>query len=227
VAASLASVAAGCALILPLGGGQPLAVVSQRAAASDAAEFAATGTLTPSGPTTPGHILTTSDTSTPSADATPLVTAVAAAVTPADSTTDSSTPKPTASASKTTAASVSSAAEHVVAYARAHLGYPYRVGTMGPDYYDCAGLVAAAYRSAGYVMPFSEAKESTGGTPVALKDLQPGDVVVWGSPVHSVSIYAGDGVIIIADGPDYGIRTVTLSARLQWDTFAGGRRYIG
>jgi hypothetical protein len=78
--ASLASVVAGCALILPLSGGQPLAVVSQRAA-SDAAQLAAMGTITPSVPATPKHLLTTSDTATPTptVDVAPTVAATPSA----------------------------------------------------------------------------------------------------------------------------------------------------
>jgi cell wall-associated NlpC family hydrolase len=97
---------------------------------------------------------------------------------------------------------------------------------MGPDYYDCAGLVAAAYRSAGFNMPFSEAYESSHGTSVGINSLKPGDVVAWGSPVHAVSIYIGNDTIVIADGVKYGVRTDSLSGRTSWDTFAGGHRYL-
>ncbi len=238
--ATLASVAVGCALFLPAGGGaQPIAIASQQSA-SEAAHLAALSSLTASPRQSSEQRATSQDSpaatptsvATPSPDASPSPTPTTESPTPAPaSSTTATTTKAATPAAKATAAmtkaAASSAAEQVVAYAREHIGYPYEVGTMGPDYYDCAGLVAAAYRSAGYNMPFSEAKESSGGTYVALEDLQPGHVVVWGSPVHSVSIYAGDGVIIIADGPDYGIRTVTLDARLKWDTFAGGRRYLG
>nr|NLI48843.1 SH3 domain-containing protein [Propionibacterium sp.] len=117
-------------------------------------------------------------------------------------------------------------AAQVVEYAKAHLGYPYQVGSKGPDAFDCSGLVAAAYASAGVLVPHSMTTQATTGTPVALADLQPGDVVVWGSPVTAVSLYTGDGQLVIADGPAYGVRQVSLSSRLSWATFAGGRRYV-
>ncbi len=116
-------------------------------------------------------------------------------------------------------------AAQVVAYARAHVGSPYVVGTRGPDTFDCSGLVAAAYGSAGVLVPHSMSTQAATGTRIALADLQPGDAVVWGDPVSAVSIYVGDDQLIIADGPAYGVRQVSLSSRLKWATFAGGRRY--
>lgn len=118
-----------------------------------------------------------------------------------------------------------SVAAQVVAFAKDHLGAPYSVGSMGPVYYDCSGLVAAAYQSAGVAVPHSMSWQSTNGTPVALADLQPGDVVSWGSPVSAVSIYVGDGTLILADGPGYGVRSVSLASRLSWSTFAGAHRF--
>lgn len=117
-------------------------------------------------------------------------------------------------------------AAQVVAYAQAHVGYPYQVGSKGPDAFDCSGLVSAAYGSAGVAIPHSMSTQAATGTRIALADLRPGDVVVWGEPVTAVSLYVGDDRLIIADGPAYGVRQVSLSARLTWATFAGGRRYL-
>jgi len=125
-----------------------------------------------------------------------------------------------------TAGPPSGVAAQVVGYATAHLGSPYVVGSRGPDSFDCSGLVAAAYASAGVLVPHSMATQAATGTLVALADLQPGDVVVWGDPVSAVSIYVGGGQLVIADGPAYGVRQVSLASRLTWATFAGGRRYV-
>ncbi len=136
----------------------------------------------------------------------------------------STTPTTSTSATKST---VNAQEAQIVAYAKAHLGYPYRVNTMGPDYYDCAGLVAAAYRSAGYPMVYSEAWEISHGTSVSRSELTPGDVIYWAAPGHeSVAIYIGNDTIVIADGPSYGIRTDTITHRLTWDTWGDARHYV-
>lgn len=125
-----------------------------------------------------------------------------------------------------TGAPISDRAAQVVAYAKAHLGSPYLVGSTGPDAFDCSGLVTAAYASAGVQIRHSMATQATTGTYVPLADLRPGDVVIWGNPVSAVSIYVGEGQLVIADGPAYGVRQVSLSSRLSWATFTGGRRYL-
>ncbi len=125
-----------------------------------------------------------------------------------------------------TAPAASGVTAKVVEYALAHVGYPYAVGTKGPDTYDCSGLVTAAYASAGVTIPYSTVKQSQLGTPVAYADLRPGDVIVWGSPVSAVSIYIGNDQLVIADGYGYGIRQMSVSYRMTWATFGGGRRYV-
>ncbi len=200
------------------------------AAAPPAAAPAAPAPAAPSS-TAARRAIPATTTSTPpkpvtSATSTPSKTS---ALAPSPSKTTTSTPKPTQTATPTASASkstVSGVAAKAVAYAKAQLGAPYEVGTMGPDTFDCAGLVAAAYQSAGYPMVFSEAWEVSHGTAVSRSNLQPGDVIHWVSSGHeSVSIYIGNDTIVIADGPTYGVRTDTLTHRETWDVFGGARRY--
>jgi len=229
VGVSVAAAATGLALVLPYTSGGASYAIASPAASPSAEQLAAVGTQTPTAPATTASataapVSAASSSSSTGTTTTKATTSKAAAS--ASSSTKTTTAKATTTTKAASSAATSSGAAQVVAYVKARIGYPYKVGTMGPDYYDCAGLVAAAYRSAGFDMPFSEAYESSHGTYVGIDDLKPGDVVAWGSPVHSVSIYIGNDTIIIADGPNYGVRTYSLSGRTSWDTFAGGHRYL-
>nr|NLI49043.1 C40 family peptidase [Propionibacterium sp.] len=131
----------------------------------------------------------------------------------------------TAPATSTTAANAVTA--QVAAYARAHIGYPYQVGTKGPEVFDCAGLVTAAFASAGVTVRHSMTTQAALGSYVSRENLRPGDIVIWGDPVSAVSIYIGNDTIVIGDGPAYGVRTVTITERMKYRSFQGGRRYAG
>jgi len=135
------------------------------------------------------------------------------------------TPVATTASVRATAANAVTA--QVAAYARAHIGYPYQVGTKGPDVFDCAGLVTAAFASAGVTVRHSMTAQAALGSYVSRENLRPGDLVIWGDPVSAVSIYIGNDTIVIGDGPAYGVRTVTVTERLKYRSFQGGRRYTG
>lgn len=179
-------------------------------------------------------------TSAPRPSAAPAVTRSSATVraaaaptstAPARSTSSTSaTPARTTTAAPATSASSTAAnavTAQVAAYARAHIGYPYQVGTKGPDVFDCAGLVTAAFASAGVTVRHSMTAQAALGSYVSRENLRPGDLVIWGDPVSAVSIYIGNDTIVIGDGPAYGVRTVTVTERLKYRSFQGGRRYTG
>ena len=67
----------------------------------------------------------------------------------------------------------------VVEFAKAQVGKPYQFGAVGPDAYDCSGLVRAAYRQIGISLPHSSYWQSFRGTAVdwLSEKIQPGDLV--------------------------------------------------
>lgn len=179
-------------------------------------------------------------TSAPRPSAAPAVTrssaTVRAAAAPTSTAPARSTSSTTATPARTTTAAPATSASstaanavtaQVAAYARAHIGYPYQVGTKGPDVFDCAGLVTAAFASAGVTVRHSMTAQAALGSYVSRENLRPGDLVIWGDPVSAVSIYIGNDTIVIGDGPAYGVRTVTVTERLKYRSFQGGRRYTG
>lgn len=97
--------------------------------------------------------------------------------------------------------------EKVLAFAEAQLGKPYVWGATGPDSYDCSGLTQAAFRTVGVELPRTAAEQSTVGTPVAVSDVQPGDLVFWGGTgsAYHVAVYIGDGKYLDAANPSKGV----------------------
>ncbi|MEC3958413.1 NlpC/P60 family protein [Nocardia sp. CDC153] len=78
------------------------------------------------------------------------------------------------------------------------VGDPYVWGATGPDQFDCSGLVQWAFHQVGKNVPRTSQQQASYGTPVAEKDLQPGDVVFFYSDISHVGIYAGNGLMLHA-----------------------------
>jgi cell wall-associated NlpC family hydrolase len=85
-----------------------------------------------------------------------------------------------------------------VRYAYAQLGKPYQWGASGPGSYDCSGLTMASWAAAGVSLPHSSSAQYGSGPHVSQADIQPGDLVFFGSPIHHVGIYIGGGNMIHA-----------------------------
>jgi len=110
------------------------------------------------------------------------------------------------------------AGDQAVLYAFAQLGKPYIWGGNGPVGYDCSGLALAAWESAGVGFArIANDQYNTAGVPMAMSDLQAGDLVFWGSDptnwttVDHTAIYVGGGQIVEATGDH-----VQLNSLNQW-----------
>jgi len=78
------------------------------------------------------------------------------------------------------------------------LGKPYSWGASGPNSFDCSGLTMWAWGHAGVSLPHSSQAQYSSGPHVSQGDLQPGDLVFYGSPIHHVGIYIGGSRMISA-----------------------------
>jgi peptidoglycan DL-endopeptidase CwlO len=78
------------------------------------------------------------------------------------------------------------------------LGKPYRWGAMGPNAFDCSGLVKWSFANVGRNLPRTSRAMASVGTPVARRDLQPGDLVFFYQPISHVGIYIGNNKIVHA-----------------------------
>ncbi|MET8804769.1 C40 family peptidase [Streptomyces sp. NPDC004546] len=118
----------------------------------------------------------------------------------------------TDSAGTSTSTATGSAAA-VLAFAKAQIGKSYVLGASGPNAWDCSSLVQAAFKQVGVSLPRVSQDQSTAGTQVSLSNLQPGDILYWGSAgsAYHVAIYAGDGMFVGAQNPSTGIVEKPLS----------------
>jgi peptidoglycan DL-endopeptidase CwlO len=98
-----------------------------------------------------------------------------------------------------------------VATARAQIGKPYVTGGNGPGSFDCSGLTKYAWAAAGVTIPRVSRDQYAAGTKVARADLQPGDLVYFGSPVYHVALYIGGGQMITAPQPGEYVKYQAVS----------------
>jgi cell wall-associated NlpC family hydrolase len=143
-----------------------------------------------------GGAATTSDTSATTAPAPPTTPRPTVAPTTTPPTTVAPAPQPTK------APPPSSGAGAAIAYARAQLGKPYQWGAAGPNSFDCSGLTMMAWEAGGVSLPHYTAAQYADTAHVAIADLQPGDLVFFGSDLHHVGLYIGGGQMI--DAPRTG-----------------------
>lgn len=124
----------------------------------------------------------------------------AAQTTPAEN-----TPAPTPTPTATTTGNV----QAVINLAMAQIGKPYVWGAHGPSSFDCSGLMDYVFRNAagksigGWTVP-----QESAGYAVSLSNLQPGDLLFWGSQGSSyhVALYIGGGQYIHAPQPGENVK---------------------
>jgi cell wall-associated NlpC family hydrolase len=101
----------------------------------------------------------------------------------------------------------------VVADARRYLGVPYRWGGTDPSTgLDCSGLTQQVYGDLGISLPRVSRDQANVGTAVgSLSDAQPGDLLFFGSPVHHVAIYEGNGMMIEAPHTGQSVKEIPVA----------------
>ena len=77
-------------------------------------------------------------------------------------------------------------------------GDPYVWAAAGPNSFDCSGLILYAYKAAGISLPHSSRALRSMSRSITVDELQPGDLVFGGSPVHHVGMYIGNGQMVHA-----------------------------
>ncbi len=107
-------------------------------------------------------------------------------------------PRPTPSTDAPTVSAGTGVGAAALAIAQGKIGKPYVWGAVGPNAFDCSGLVMWAFKQVGVSLPRTAAAQSQVGTAVSKGDLQPGDLVFFYSPVSHVGIYLGGGKVLNA-----------------------------
>jgi cell wall-associated NlpC family hydrolase len=95
-----------------------------------------------------------------------------------------------------------------VAFATSQIGKPYVWGAEGPGSYDCSGLTSQAWAAAGRPIPRTSQEQWRQLPHIAIKDMRPGDLIIYHGDASHVGMYIGDGAIVHAPRPG---RNVTLA----------------
>ncbi len=98
--------------------------------------------------------------------------------------------------------------DQVIAYTYHALNQPnqYLWGGTLPPHYDCSGLMQAAFASVGVWLPRDSYQQHSFTQPIAVTDLQPGDLLFFssGKRVNHVALFLGEGKYIHSSGKDRG-----------------------
>ncbi|SDC90090.1 C40 family peptidase [Streptomyces prasinopilosus] len=106
------------------------------------------------------------------------------------------------------AAGATAQGRKAVAYATAQIGKPYVWGAEGPEAYDCSGLTSQAWAAAGRTVPRTSQEQWRRLPRVAVRDMRPGDLIIYWNDASHVGMYLGDGAMVHAPRPG---RTVTTA----------------
>ncbi|MER8236881.1 NlpC/P60 family protein [Streptomyces sp. NPDC101490] len=99
-------------------------------------------------------------------------------------------------------------AKKAIEFATAQIGKPYEWGAEGPSSYDCSGLTQLAWGTAGRPIPRTSQEQWRLLPRVQIKDMRPGDLIVYFKDASHIGMYVGDGTIVHAPRPG---RNVTLA----------------
>ncbi|WP_414589196.1 NlpC/P60 family protein [Scytonema sp. PCC 10023] len=85
-------------------------------------------------------------------------------------------------------------------------------GTVGPNY-DCSGLMQAAFASVGIRIPRDAYQQEAFSQPIAITELQPGDLVFFGfQKATHVGLYLANGCYIHSSGKDKGRNGIAIDS---------------
>ncbi|MBT2408356.1 MULTISPECIES: C40 family peptidase [unclassified Streptomyces] len=104
--------------------------------------------------------------------------------------------------------SATDSGRRAVQFATAQIGKPYVWGAEGPGSYDCSGLTSQAWLAAGKRIPRTSQEQLRLLPKVAIKDMRPGDLIIYFDDASHVAMYVGDGAMIHAPRPG---RNVTIA----------------
>lgn len=118
--------------------------------------------------------------------------------------------------------------EAVCAKAKTYIGCPYKTGAIGPDSFDCSGLIFTVFREAASVQLPRSAKAIYSAVKIVSTDLiEEGDLVFFkttgNGQISHVGIYIGRDQFIHAasDGSNTGVIASSLTEKYYKNCFAG------
>lgn len=94
----------------------------------------------------------------------------------------------------------SAIAAQIVSYAMAQAGKPYIWGGTGPAGFDCSGLIWAAYRSVGIILPRTTFGMWDLPAHIPGQDAEPGDIVFFNTGPGTAPDHPGHAGLVIGNG---------------------------
>lgn len=116
----------------------------------------------------------------------------------------------------------------VLSYAAQFLGTPYVYGGSTPSGFDCSGFTSYVFNNTVGSIPRVAQSQYNATTHLTKEELQPGDLVFFGSSASSIShvgIYVGDGQFIHSPHTGDVVKYESLSGTYA-SRFQGGGRVI-
>ncbi|WP_327353446.1 C40 family peptidase [Streptomyces sp. NBC_01304] len=106
----------------------------------------------------------------------------------------------------------SQAGDKALRYAVRQIGKPYEWGAEGPATYDCSGLTSQAWTRAGHEIPRTSQEQWATLPRIPLRDLRPGDLVIYFPKATHVAMYLGDGMVIQAPRPGARVKVSPIAS---------------
>lgn len=183
------------------------------------------------------HALTTTTTTTTTTTKKPASNTVKTHVSSTEpSQSPVTTKKPTTTVKKTTDSqskpkpnpnpSPSGSISTVIATAQSMVGGAYVWGASSQYAADCSGLTMYCYSKVGISLPHNAAAQSSYGTTVSYSNMQPGDLIFFGSPAYHVALYVGDGMMIHAENSYTGIVYSYVDSFALYNPISAIRRIV-
>jgi cell wall-associated NlpC family hydrolase len=92
--------------------------------------------------------------------------------------------------------------KRAVKFATDQIGKWYEWGAEGPDTYDCSGLTSQAWAAAGLTIPRTSQEQWRLLKHIDIKDMRPGDLIIYNADASHVALYLGNGSIVHAPRPN-------------------------
>ncbi|NYF25459.1 S-layer homology domain-containing protein [Sporosarcina sp. JAI121] len=119
----------------------------------------------------------------------------------------------------------------IVDSAKMFLGLPYVWSGISGFGFDCSGLIHSVYKNHGIMIPRDSFVQAVNGTPVARKNMRPGDLLFFAynqgkGKVYHVGMYIGNNQMIHAPNSSRNVEIISIDAHPYKANFAGSRRYL-
>lgn len=117
----------------------------------------------------------------------------------------------------------------VVETAKKYVGSKYVYGGSSPAGFDCSGFTSYVFKLHGVNLNRTAAGQYSNGVAVSKSQLQPGDLVMFGSSakgINHVGLYIGGGQMVHASTPKTGVRIDSINGSYYAKRYVGARRVI-